>query len=282
MIVGDGGAGRSSPGNMISPAESFDLPLSSPNDALYCTVSFRCDEDRLIRVSPGPCLPRGPPPPPGSLSSAEDAEPWDDAGKRTRPVFFPDAVRSGRRTLARAGDGDVARKSMSSAASASMAGLGVVPRPEIRGDGESALLPMLSLDEDTGARESDSDSNEEVWDRVGEWGPEAPLPLLVLLLCRSEVRAAAAVMSSSSVVPSRISMSVVRVDRELVIERELGLSVRGFFLRAPERGVGDETRGVVDVEALGEALAGRACRARLFVGAMEPSSGAGVFPRRVE
>ena len=77
-------------------------------------------------------------------------------------------------------------------------------------------------------------------------------------------------------------MSVVRVESELVIERELGLPVRGFFRRAPERGVGDETRGVAEVEALGEPLAERACRARLGAGAMEPSTGTGVFPRRVE
>jgi hypothetical protein len=89
-------------------------------------------------------------------------------------------------------------------------------------------------------------------------------------------------MSSSSVVPSRISTSVVRADSVLVIERELGLAVRGFFRRVPERGVGDETRGVVEVEALGETSADSACRTRLLEGVTEPSPVAGVFPRRAE
>lgn len=97
---------------------------------------------------------------PFSASSADEPDP-EDVEKRTRPAVFPEADLSERRMFARAGEGEVARNNINSAASASTAGFGVVRRTVPLGGGDKAPAPRLSRDEDIGARERDSDSNEE-------------------------------------------------------------------------------------------------------------------------
>lgn len=140
-------------------------------------------------------------------------------------------------------------------------------------------------------------NEEDAWEGVGEWGRDVPLAWLPLLLfavllaavvlCRSEVRAAAALRSSSSVVvpallsvPSCISISVPPVAplppaaRPARVLRDVltGLAARAFLRRDDTReGEGDVVRAADLVEedaCLGDAclVVGDAWRARLCAG----------------